>query len=140
MLLCWGGIKEQCCEKSMMLKWYVSNKSMHYISGFHNWECDNGLTLWQATTWQHTVFCNKNTTTEKSFLCSKCNVTVYSKHCFIGHKLFCYGNKMSFGWKCNQCNVFTYKGSNSVTNHICGQLKTCKFIVNRYSSEYLGAT
>ena len=83
------------------------------------------------------LFCNKNTTTEKSFLCSKCNVTVYSKHCFIGHKLFCYGNKMSFGWKCNQCNVFTYKGSNSVTNHICGQLKTCKFCFTQQESDHL---
>ena len=74
-------------------------------------------------------FCDKNVTSEASFNCLKCNLTLYSQHCFLGHKRFCYGKNISFGMKCKNCHVFTYKGSSStnIFNHQCGGTKMCKF-------------
>lgn len=75
-------------------------------------------------------FCNKNITEEKEFLCSTCNVTVYSNHCLKGHKLLCNG-KGHFGFKCLTCLKFFYasKSENSHTlkqNHNCSDLGMCK--------------
>ena len=74
-------------------------------------------------------FCDKNVTSEPSFNCLKCNLTLYSQHCFLGHKRFCYGKNISFGIKCKKCQVFTYKGSSAtnIINHQCGAAKMCKF-------------
>ena len=73
-------------------------------------------------------FCDKNVSLESHFNCPKCNLTIYSQHCFLAHKRFCYGKDISFGKKCEKCNVFTYKGSNTnVLNHQCGVNKMCKF-------------
>ena len=68
-------------------------------------------------------------TNEASFNCFKCNLTLYSQHCFLGHKRFCYGKNISFGIKCKNCHVFTYKGSSAtnIINHQCGATKMCKF-------------
>ena len=74
-------------------------------------------------------FCDKNVTEETSFDCPRCNLTLYSQHCLLGHKRFCYGKNVSFGIKCKICNVFTYKGSSTtnIINHKCGGAKMCKF-------------
>jgi hypothetical protein len=53
-------------------------------------------------------FCDGKITTEKSFLCNICNVTLYSKKCEKAHKLLCNGNG-NFGWKCLLCNRFSYR-------------------------------
>jgi hypothetical protein len=53
-------------------------------------------------------FCNGKITTEKSFLCNICNVTLYSKKCEKAHRLLCNGSG-NFGWKCLTCNHFTYR-------------------------------
>jgi hypothetical protein len=84
-------------------------------------------------------FCDKNISTEIPFDCQKCNVTLYSQHCFLGHKLFCYGQNTSFGMKCKNCNVFTYKGSSrtNITHHRCGQMKMCKFCFEPQESNHL---
>ena len=85
-----------------------------------------------ANTYTHSnlekSFCNKNICNEIPFDCTKCNLTIYSQHCFLAHKRFCYGKKVSFGLKCKLCNVFTYKGNNTnISNHKCGETKTCKY-------------
>ena len=74
-------------------------------------------------------FCNKNISNETPFDCQKCNLTMYSQHCFEGHKRFCYGKNISFGMKCKFCNIFTYKGNSStnIINHKCGAMKMCKY-------------
>jgi hypothetical protein len=74
-------------------------------------------------------YCDKNITKETSFLCSLCNVTCYSKHCYNGHKLLCSG-KGTFGYKCLSCNKFTYRygklnGEDLKKRHICGGTKNC---------------
>ena len=88
-----------------------------------------------------TLFCDKNITDEMSFLCSLCNVTCYSKHCFKGHKLICSGNG-TFGYKCLKCNKFTYRhgslnGTDIKNQHICGQLKNCKFCREDQETDHL---
>ena len=76
-------------------------------------------------------FCDKNISSEEEFICSLCNVTCYSKHCFKGHKLKCNG-KGTFGYKCLKCNKFTYRygkidGSTLKEKHRCTDLKCCNF-------------
>ena len=74
-------------------------------------------------------FCDKLTTSESSFKCPLCNCHIFSKKCYAGHKRFCRGQGY-FGYKCDECNKFTYcKGNNSVqlsNNHKCTDLKMCK--------------
>ena len=76
-------------------------------------------------------FCDKNLTTENSFICRICNVTCYSKHCFNGHKFFCYGKGL-FGYKCLKCKKFTYRYGKKSTEflkrtHLCGEHKRCLY-------------
>ena len=76
-------------------------------------------------------FCDKDVTLEKEFICSLCNVTCYSQHCFKGHKLRCSGEG-TFGYKCLKCNKFTYRyGKMNTKNlkekHCCSDFKPCKF-------------
>jgi len=78
-----------------------------------------------------TNFCNKNLTSESSFNCNLCNVTCYSNHCFLGHKLLCTG-KGTFGYKCLKCNKFTYRhgnlnGTDLKNSHVCGENKYCNY-------------
>jgi len=86
-----------------------------------------------STTYVHEklskLFCDKDITNEKSFLCSICNVTCYSNHCFLGHKLLCAGQG-TFGFKCLKCQKFTYRygnlnGTDLKSQHKCGERKNC---------------
>jgi hypothetical protein len=85
------------------------------------------------------LFCDKDIAQNEPFVCSKCNVTLYSSHCEKGHKFFCYGKNGSFGWKCLQCNKFTYRFgqsncSNIKENHKCG-VKFCKYCHEKYIAD-----
>ena len=75
-------------------------------------------------------FCDKMTTLENTFHCPKCNCDIYSAHCFKGHKKFC-KSRGYFGYKCSQCNKFTYCKNNTSEDlkrlHQCGDSKICKF-------------
>ncbi len=76
-------------------------------------------------------YCDKNITNESYQICSLCNVTCYSIHCYNGHKLICSG-KGTFGYKCLKCNKFTYRygklnGEDLRNRHICGERKKCTF-------------
>jgi hypothetical protein len=84
-------------------------------------------------------FCDKNVSGEIPFECAKCNVTLHSQHCFLGHKLFCYDKNLSFGMKCKICNVFTYKNSSptNIINHKCGELKKCKYCFESQEPNHL---
>jgi len=73
-------------------------------------------------------FCDGKITSEKSFLCNICNVTLYSKKCEKSHRLLCNGNG-NFGWKCPLCNRFSYRhgsfNSKKLSDiHQCGVI-TC---------------
>jgi heme oxygenase len=79
----------------------------------------------------NSYFCDKETTSEKSKICPICNVTMYSKHCEKSHRANICNGSGGFGWKCLNCNKFTYRSgaSNSklIANlHKCG-VKSCKF-------------
>jgi hypothetical protein len=85
-------------------------------------------------------FCDKNITNELPTICSKCNVTLYSKHCEKGHKLLCYG-RGSFGWKCLKCKKFSYRYGkvNSIlmeSIHKCG-IKKCVYCSEDIEFEHL---
>ncbi len=85
-------------------------------------------------------FCNKKITSETSQICNICNVTLYSKHCKNGHKMFCCGQG-SFGWKCLKCNKFSYRFGNlnaklMATSHECG-VKKCIYCYKDMESEHL---
>jgi hypothetical protein len=80
-------------------------------------------------------FCDKLVTSEESYNCNVCNVTLYSDHCAKGHKRFCSG-KGYFGWKCQKCKKFTYRSGKTSSeeiqrNHICGSRK-CKFCLENF--------
>ena len=75
-------------------------------------------------------FCDRFITTEKSYVCSKCNLTIFSQHCYKGHKRLCYG-KGHFGWKCTKCNKFFYRYCDETSNLIkkkndCSMPKKCR--------------
>ena len=76
-------------------------------------------------------FCDKLTTNEKEFLCPICNVSLFSQHCYKGHKQLCNGQG-HFGYKCTECNKFTYASKDLTSqyiqaNHECSNLGICKF-------------
>ena len=75
-------------------------------------------------------FCDKLVTKENSFFCPICNCQIYSTKCYIGHKQLC-KSKGYFGYKCNDCNKFTYCQNNTTfdvkANHICHEGAICKF-------------
>ena len=86
-------------------------------------------------------FCDRFLTKEKSFSCSKCNLIIFSKHCYIGHKKLCYG-KGHFGWKCTQCNKFFYRYANETStsikkNHNCSTPKKCRICFEVKDSEHI---
>ena len=58
------------------------------------------------------LFCDKLITSEITFKCPICNCDIYSKKCLKGHKRFCNGAGY-FGYKCSQCNKFTYCKNNT---------------------------
>lgn len=82
-------------------------------------------------------FCDKNISNEEHFLCSICNITVYSHHCYLRHRKIC-GKKGYLGWKCTKCNRFFYRSGSSGEDfftsdnikktHICGakMCPTCR--------------
>jgi hypothetical protein len=74
--------------------------------------------------------CDRYTTLEKSFLCPICNVTIFSLHCFSGHKRFCCGKEGNFGYFCILCKKFTYRSGKNTTQvlkkiHKCNNSKPC---------------
>lgn len=79
-------------------------------------------------------FCDKLVSEEQSFLCKICNCTIYSNHCYRGHRKLCYG-KGHFGYKCHQCNHFIYANSKVTSKilketHSCSDQQICKFCLN----------
>ena len=86
-------------------------------------------------------FCDRFTTSEHSFECSKCNLTIFSNHCLRGHHRLCYG-KGYLGWKCNLCNKFFYRygedtSSSIKSNHQCSQAKKCRFCFEPNVSDHI---
>lgn len=77
-------------------------------------------------------FCDRFLTSETSFLCNICNCTIYSQHCFKGHKTFCNGLGY-WGFKClKDCQQFIYASKNVTSKtlrdtHSCSDEKFCKF-------------
>jgi len=76
-------------------------------------------------------FCDRLITKEKEFLCKICNVTLYSKHCYQGHRLACNGLG-HYGFRCLSCSSFTYASKHMTSGylkatHVCSSNKTCKF-------------
>jgi hypothetical protein len=72
-------------------------------------------------------FCDGKITTERSFLCNICNVTLYSKKCEKAHRLLCNGLG-NFGWKCLSCNHFTYRHG-SFNSKKLSEIHQCGIIV-----------
>ena len=76
------------------------------------------------------LFCDKLITKENSFICQICNCQIYSLKCFKGHKRLCKGQGY-FGYKCNECNKFTYCQNNTSNEvklkHVCCENTFCKF-------------
>ncbi|MBM3939195.1 MAG: hypothetical protein FJ333_11165, partial [Sphingomonadales bacterium] len=61
--------------------------------------------------------------------CPRCNLILSSQSCKKAHQVLC-NSKGYFGYKCDKCNRFTFKGAhkNSIDikdNHICS-FRTCK--------------
>ena len=87
------------------------------------------------------VFCDRNVTKEKSFKCSLCNCTIFSKKCMRGHKKLCNG-KGYFGFKCDQCQKFltSSKGQTSMQMrqaHICNGEVACRICFEKKDNEHL---
>ena len=76
------------------------------------------------------MFCDKLITNENSFTCPICNCILYSQKCYQGHRYICKG-KGYFGYKCLECNKFTYCQNNTTSDvkesHICNEGFVCKF-------------
>ena len=75
-------------------------------------------------------FCDRNVTQQKSFKCSLCNCTIFSKKCMRGHKKLCNG-KGYFGFKCDRCQKFltSCKGQTSIQmreTHVCTGEVACR--------------
>lgn len=79
-----------------------------------------------------TEFCDKLLTNETPFMCSICNCTIFSQHCYKGHKQFCNGDG-HFGWKCmTGCNRFIYASQNRTSKlirdtHSCSDRAICRY-------------
>ena len=87
-------------------------------------------------------FCNKDVTEETSFICKLCNLTIYSQHCYKGHKKFCGSQSGNFGFKCLKCGTFTYRmGSENSKilreNHECKNLKKCTVCFKAQENNHL---
>ena len=57
-------------------------------------------------------FCDKNLTSDLSFSCQVCNVTIFSNNCFKNHQRLC-SKSGHFGYYCEKCQKFTYCQTNS---------------------------
>jgi len=87
------------------------------------------------------LFCDKLTTSEQAFLCDICQCTVYSQHCYKGHKLVCNGQG-HFGYKCLVCGKFTYASKTMTsqylkTHHVCDNFVKCKYCYKIKENDHL---
>lgn len=86
-------------------------------------------------------FCDRFSTTEQSFNCAICNLTIFSKHCLKGHRKLCNGQGY-LGWKCSTCNKFFYRyteqNSHEIKrNHTCVDVKKCHYCLKPNSIDHL---
>ena len=86
-------------------------------------------------------FCDEKLSNEKSIICQKCNLTIYSKNCMKAHSSLCSG-KGYFGYSCSNCKKFTYcyksKSSENLKQmHQCGDLKPCNFCFEPQEKNHL---